>query len=102
MRAEASALAAGPNGGGGGAAGEPAVPFPGHWACSGEAAVAAPMEGAAAAAAPLQLASLGLRESWMSLLVREPAVSLSSDPRISALLPDFVEVRATLLVAAEP
>jgi hypothetical protein len=88
----------------------PALAFPGHWACGadtagGGGAAAGPAGDAAAAAlaaAQPPLASLGLRESWVSLLVREPAVSLSSDPHVSGLLPEFVEVRVTLLVAAEP
>ncbi|GBF96453.1 hypothetical protein Rsub_09252 [Raphidocelis subcapitata] len=71
----------------------------GRWVCGGGPAASAGGDDAAAAAParPVPLAALGLREQFVSLLVKEPAVSLASNPGLSAMLPDYSEVRVTLL-----
>ncbi|KAI8473680.1 MAG: hypothetical protein J3K34DRAFT_518792 [Monoraphidium minutum] len=69
-------------------------------AASALAPAAAPPSGAGLNGRPPAappLAGLGLRECFVSLLVKEPAVSLAADPGLAALLPDFTEVRVTLL-----
>lgn len=92
MRAAASALAVPPDAGGaylGGCFGAG-----GRWVNTLAAAEAASQQ-------LLPLASLGLKESFVSLLVKEPAISLASDPALHALLPGFQEVRVTLLAGIE-
>jgi hypothetical protein len=51
--------------------------------------------------AAARLGPLGLRERFVSLLVKDPSVSLAADPDLAAVLPDFVQVRVSLLARVE-
>lgn len=86
VRAAASALAEPPALGG-----PEAAAAGGRWMSSMEE------DGGIGPGGPPPLASFGLRERFVSLLVKEPAVSLASDYRLMALLPGFTELRVTVL-----